>query len=88
MMPEISQILTNVQFWTSVIHEAKRTWICPPRYEDQIRQLVEAHGLSHTITVKSSVGCPEHLLLIVDEQAMQADRNQMMNRKTLFGRPT
>lgn len=67
-----------------MLGDSKRTWVCPPAYEERIRALVEAHDLEHVITVRASIGCPENQVLIIDEQAMEADLRAQMARPFEF----
>ena len=66
-------ILDNIRFWAQVVQDARRTLVVSPELEAPVVELVEAYGLAHLVTVKTS----EHLLdgnaYLVDEQAIQAE---------------
>lgn len=85
-MPEVSKILTDVCFWSQVIRDQERTWVCVPELEQQLRDLVEAHGLSHLITVMGSIGCPPNQVLIIDEQAQKAALAEWTSKPMVFPR--
>lgn len=51
---------------------AKRTVLCEPHREHQIRAAVDQLDAADIFTVKASPACPEGKLLIIDERALDA----------------
>lgn len=73
-------VLTEVRFWSQVIGDAKRTVLCPPDLESRCKGYVDARGLAGLITVKASRACPPNQILVIDEQAIEADMREFLAR--------
>lgn len=76
----MSDILTEVRFWTQVIGDQKRTVFCSPDLEARLRGWIEARGMGHLLTVKASQACPDTQVFIVDEQGIEAEWQQALSR--------
>ena len=76
----MNDTLTEVRFWSQVMTDAKRTVFCSPDLESRCKGWVDARGLSGLITVKASPAVPEGRLYIVDEGAIEAATNEVLNR--------
>lgn len=76
----MSDMLTEVKFWAQVMTDAKRTVICSPDLESRVKGWVDARDMGGLITVHVNPCCPEGRILILDEGAIQASRNQAMDR--------
>lgn len=56
--------------------EAKRTILCEPHREHQIRAAIDQAGAADVLTVKASPFCPEGQLLVIDEGAIEAGQRE------------
>lgn len=68
--------LDDVRFWLQMVNDSKRTILCPPDLESRVKGMVDAYGLSGTITVHAHPHIPENQMFIMDEQAIQAELNK------------
>ena len=78
-------VLDEVRFWVQVANDAKRTVICHTSWESDLRWLIELNGWSH-ITVKPSPWIAVDTWLVVDEQALEAQTRELLNRPIRFDR--
>lgn len=76
----MSDILTEVRFWTQVIGDAKRTVFCSPDLESRVKGWIDARGMGHLLTVKATQGCPDTQVFIVDERGIEAEWQQVLSR--------
>lgn len=70
----------EVQFAAQIISDAKRTIICEPHRVDEIQEVVDRADVAGIVTVRGSRACPPGQVMVIDEQAMQADLNQAAQR--------
>jgi hypothetical protein len=77
-------VLTEIKFWAQIIGDAKRTVVCTPDLESRIKGWVDARGMDGVIKVRATPVCPEGQILIMDEQAMEADLRQSLARMKGF----
>lgn len=76
----MSDVLTEVRFWTQVIGDQKRTVYCSPGLESRVKGWIDARGMGHLLTVKASQVCPDTQVFIVDQQAIEANWQQVLSR--------
>lgn len=76
----MSDVLTEVRFWTQVIGDQKRTVFCSPGLESRVKGWIDARGMGHLLTVKASQGCPDTQVFMVDEQGIEAEWQQVLSR--------
>lgn len=69
----MSDVLTEVRFWSQVIGDAKRTIVCPPDLESRIKGWIDARGMDWMLKVVVNSACPASQILLIDEQAIAAD---------------
>ncbi|MGW5175916.1 hypothetical protein ACWERY_16330 [Streptomyces sp. NPDC004082] len=71
-MTAVHRMLTAIQFHRIAREESKRTILCEPHHEHQVRAAVDQAGAADTLTVRPSPACPEGKLLVIDENAIEA----------------
>jgi hypothetical protein len=76
----MSDDLTEVRFWAQVMGDAKRTVICNPDLESRVKGWIDARGMGGLITVQATPVCPIDRTYIVDDAALQAAYNEVMQR--------
>lgn len=62
-----SDVLTEVQFWSMVLADSRKTVLCNPEYESRIKTWIEARGMAGIIRVQASVTVPLDRLYIVKD---------------------
>lgn len=67
------------KFWQQIEGDARRTVICEPHRVEEIQAAIVERGYDH-ITLRASPACPEGLLLIIDEPALEASGRQAVQR--------
>lgn len=77
----MTDVLTEIRFWSQVIGDAKRTVICPPDLESRCKGYVAARGLEHRITVLANQFCPPNQLFVIDGNAVEASVRQSLLRR-------
>lgn len=75
----VNDILTETRFWMHVLGDAKRTVVCSPANEEQIKSYVDARGVAGLIEVMSSPFVKDDQILLADTGAMQAMFNQSLH---------
>lgn len=70
----------ELRFMAQTLADSKRTILCEPDREAEIRAIVDQMGLSTVWDVRGSRACPFGKLLVLDENAMQAAFNQTVQR--------
>lgn len=71
-MSELDRLLGAIRFYDIARAEAKRTILCEPHREHQIRAAVDQLGAADILTVRASPACPEGKLLVIDEGVIDA----------------
>jgi hypothetical protein len=71
--------LDELRFAVQVLGDAKRTVICPPGIEAELRQAVEAAGAVGW-TVRGDSWVPEGTAYVIDEQAIEAETRETLQR--------
>lgn len=79
-MTDLGEIYTDLAFWQQIRGDAKRTVLCEPERLDEIQAAVEQRGYSGLVTVRASPLCPAGKLLVLDDSAMEAARQQTIQR--------
>ncbi|MER7761513.1 hypothetical protein [Streptomyces sp. NPDC097619] len=83
-MSRLDQMLTSIRFHDQVLLDARRTLVCPPNLADEVRAVVKKYDAAGLFTVVASPACPEGRLLLLDEQAMEADLRASLLRRPTF----
>lgn len=65
--------LTEVRFWEQIIGDSRRTVYCSPEWESRIKTWVDVRGMGGIITVVATRMLTDDLIVIFDEQALQAE---------------
>ncbi|MEH0586246.1 hypothetical protein QA942_20000 [Streptomyces sp. B21-106] len=84
MSNEIQRMLTAIQFWHLARQESKRTILCEPHREHQVRAAIDQAGAADILTVRPSPVCPEGKLLVIDENALDAGLQEAAQRGPMF----
>lgn len=74
--------IMRVQFLALTRQMAERTVICSPENESRIKTMIDVLGLGNIVIVHVSPYMPDDRLYIVDENALQAARNETIQRTT------
>lgn len=72
MSDELQRMLDAIRFIEIAREESKRTILCEPHREHQVRAAVDQAGAADILTVRASAACPEGQLLVIDEGALEA----------------
>lgn len=75
-MDGMSDVLTEVRFLAIVGEISKRTICCSPELESRVKGYIDARGLSGLFTVIVSPALPNDRILVVDDDALQAEMNR------------
>jgi hypothetical protein len=75
-----SDPLENLRFWMQTFEDSRRTLLCPPDLESRVKGYVDAHGLGGVVQVKASPIIPDGQVMIVDENALEAEWRQTLQR--------
>ena len=77
-MSDLDRMLDAIRFHELARQEARRTILCEPHREHQIRAAVDQLGAADVLTVRASPACPEGRLLVVDEGAIEASLRESL----------
>jgi hypothetical protein len=72
MSDEMQRMLDAIQFFHLTREESKRTILCEPHREHQVRAVIDQAGAADILTVRPSTACPEGRLIVIDESAIEA----------------
>lgn len=70
----------EVLFWAQTLEDSRRTVVCRPELADQVRQLLEAHGVAGMFDVREDRWVPEGQILVMDHNAIDAATRQALQR--------
>ncbi|MFI5687915.1 hypothetical protein [Streptomyces sp. NPDC051636] len=84
MSDELQRMLDAIQLMHLAREESKRTILCEPHREHQVRAAVDQAGAAHIITVRPSAACPEDKLIVIDENALEAGSREAAQRGPMF----
>lgn len=84
MSDDVQRMLDAISFFRIAREESKRTIVCEPRREHQIRAAVDQAGAADILTVRASAACPEGKLIVIDEQALDAGLLEAAQRGPMF----
>ncbi|MFI0900584.1 hypothetical protein [Streptomyces sp. NPDC020983] len=76
------RIVTELAFLDVVREESRRTILCEPHREQQIRAAVDQAGAADIFAVKPSPTCPPGKLLVLDERALAAAHAELVQKLT------
>jgi hypothetical protein len=81
---DVQQMLDAINFLHIIREESKRTILCEPHREHQIRAAVDQAGAADILTVRASAACREGKLIVIDENALDAGLQEAAQRGPLF----
>jgi hypothetical protein len=81
---DLQQMLDAINFLHIARKESKRTILCEPHREHQMRTAVDQAGAAHILTVRPSAACPEGKLIVIDENALEAGLREAAQRGPMF----
>ncbi|MDX2550103.1 hypothetical protein [Streptomyces stelliscabiei] len=84
MSDDVQRMLTEIQFFHLVREESKRTILCEPHREHQVRAAVDQAGAADILTVRPSAACPTDKLIVIDENALDAGLRESAQRGPMF----
>jgi hypothetical protein len=73
---ELQRMLDAIHLLGIAREESKRTILCEPHREHQVRAAVDRAGAADILTVRASAACPEAKLLVINEAALEAQTRQ------------
>lgn len=76
------RMVTELAFLDVVREESRRAIHCEPHRVDQLRAAVDQLGAADLITVHANPACPSGKMLIFDEGAMTAEREEFLQGLT------
>ncbi|GAA4439494.1 hypothetical protein [Phytohabitans houttuyneae] len=74
------QAAHDAAFADIIRQEAKRTILCPPDQATRVRWLIDQAGIADILTVVESQWVPAGTLLVVDQQAIEAEFQEDLRR--------
>lgn len=80
----MQRMLDAIRFLDLVREESKRSILCEPHREHQVRAAIDQAGAADLLTVRPSEACPEGKLLVIDENAIEAGLRQAAQRGPMF----
>lgn len=86
MSNELQRMLEAIRFFEIAREESKRTILCEPHREHQVRAVVDQVGVADIITVRASAACPEGQFIVLDQGALDAQLNEWQQGGALFRR--
>lgn len=66
----------DMRFWVQVLRDSRRTVMCSPDLESRVKTRLSTFGLDGMFTVKVNRYLPDDMMLVIDEQAIQAEQNK------------
>lgn len=69
MSDELQRMLDAIEVLHVAREKLKRTILCEPHREHQVRAVVDQAGAADILTVRASAACPEGKLLVIDPTA-------------------
>lgn len=76
----MSDMLTEIRFWAQVTGDAKRLVLCNPDLESRIKGWIAARNMDGLLTVVADPACPMDRVFVVDQQAIDAAYQQVLQR--------
>ncbi|MEU0078534.1 hypothetical protein ABZY58_11610 [Micromonospora tulbaghiae] len=70
----------DLRFWMQTFEDARRTILCPPHLADQVRSVIDQHGVAGMYDVQESTACPQGAILLVDDNAVDAGTRQALQQ--------
>lgn len=81
--PELERLLYDLRFAQIVEDDAKRTLVVQPKDEPRARALLAEWDLSERFKLVVSPWIPDATWFLIDEQAIQAEHEEAMQRMWL-----
>jgi hypothetical protein len=72
--------METLQCWVQLFEDSRRLVLCPPEWESRVKGLVDAHGMGGVFTVRASRVIPADQIVIVDENALEAQWRETLQR--------
>ena len=83
----MGDVLTEARFWAQVIGDSRRTVVCSPENESRCKGWVDARGLAGLIKVVASPLVDDRMLMVIDEQALDAQLEEWRRGYPLLSMP-
>jgi hypothetical protein len=80
----MSDMLTEIRFWAQVTGDAKRLVLCNPDLESRIKCWIDARQMSGILQVVADPACPMDRVHIVDQPALDAAYQQVLQRPVKY----
>jgi hypothetical protein len=80
----MQRMLDAINFLHLAREESKRTILCEPHREHQVRAAIDQAGAAAILTVHPSGACPEGQLLVIDENALEAGLREAAQQGPMF----
>lgn len=84
MSGALDEMLTAIRFLDLVREESKRTILCEPHREHQLRAAVDQEGAAEILTIRPSKVCPVGKLIVIDENALEAGMREVAQQGPMF----
>lgn len=72
--------LERIQLFMQDFEDSKRTVWCNPEWESRIKTMADVRNVGGLFNVVASDACPENAVYVVDENAMEAQLRQSLQR--------
>jgi len=80
----MQRMLDAIQFFHLTREESKRTILCEPHREHQVRAAIDQAGAAGMLTVRPSGACPTDKLIVIDENALEAGLREAAQQGPMF----
>lgn len=81
MYEEIRRAYDNLQFWSQLEGDAKRTLVAHPDKVERVRAVIREAGLDDAMTVIANAHVPPGRVYVIDTPAMEADARQDVQKR-------
>jgi hypothetical protein len=81
---ELQRMLDAINFFHIAREESKRTILCEPHHERQVRAAVDHAGAAEILAVRPSAACPEGKLIVIDDNALEAGLREAAQQGPMF----
>jgi hypothetical protein len=68
----MSDVWTDVRFWSLVMGDLRRTILCSPDMESRMKGIVDSYGVDGFITVLASPYVPDDKVYVIDNTAVES----------------
>jgi hypothetical protein len=81
---DMQRMLDAINFLHLIREGSKRTILCEPHREHQVRATIDQARAADILTVRPSGACPEDKLLVIDENALEAGLREAAQQGPMF----